>query len=47
MNKKAGIMESKLIQILLLIVFLVVAIVLYVMVTDASARDLKNIFNLF
>lgn len=45
--KKAGIMESKLVQAILIVVFVVVVIVLYLAVRDSIASDLKYIFKFF
>lgn len=46
-SKKAGIMESKLVQALMILVFIVAAIVLYLAVRDSFASNLKNTFSFF
>lgn len=46
-SKKAEIMESKLVQIILLLVFLAAIIVLYILFKDFIVRNLLYFFSFF
>ena len=46
-SKKADLMESKLVQIILLLIFLAVIIVLYIVFKTEIASNLKYVFKFF